>query len=77
MTHTQCFLKMGQLLYYYQTLLLLRLLRIAFAVQSQSEVPYSKHLNFSKNEFKENRFKYDDDTNTWTLSKKEKGTGYR
>ena len=45
------------------------LLCFAFAVQAQSEVPYSKYLNFSKSEFKENRFKYDGDTNTWALSK--------
>lgn len=48
---------------------LLMLLCFAFAVQAQSEVPYSKYLNFSKSEFKENRFKYDGDTNTWALSK--------
>ena len=39
-----------------------------FAVHAQ-ELPYSKYLNFSKSEFKENRFKYDDDTNTWSLRK--------
>ena len=33
------------------------------------ELPYSKYLNFSKSEFKENRFKYDDETNTWSLRK--------
>ena len=33
------------------------------------EVPYSKYLNFSKQEFKDNHFKYDDETNTWALSK--------
>lgn len=48
---------------------LLMLLCFAFAVQAQSEVPYSKYLNFSKSEFKENRFKYDGDTNTWALRK--------
>ena len=48
---------------------LLMLLCFAFAAQAQSEVPYSKYLNFSKSEFKENRFKYDSDTNTWALSK--------
>lgn len=32
-----------------------------FAVQAQVELPYSKYLNFSKQEFKENHFKYDDD----------------
>ncbi len=40
----------------------------ALAVQAQ-DVPYSKYLNFSKQEFKENRFKYDDETNTWALRK--------
>lgn len=39
-----------------------------FAIHAQ-ELPYSKYLNFSKSEFKENRFKYDDDTNTWSLRK--------
>ena len=33
------------------------------------EVPYSKYLTYSEEEFKENRFKYDDETNTWTLRK--------
>ena len=41
---------------------------VAVAVSAQ-ELPYSKYLNFSKKEFKENRFKYDDYTNTWTLRK--------
>ena len=52
-----------------KTLSLLMLLCLAFAVQAQSKVPYSKYLNFSKSEFKENRFKYDNETNTWSLSK--------
>lgn len=39
-----------------------------FAIQAQ-EVPYSKYLKFDKKEFKENNFKYDDNTNTWALSK--------
>ena len=38
----------------------------AFAVHAQ-ELPYSKYLNYSKSEFKENRFKYDEETNTWVL----------
>jgi hypothetical protein len=42
---------------------------VALALNAQN-VPYSKYLNFSKNEFKENKFKYDDDTNTWALSKR-------
>ncbi len=36
---------------------------------AQDSVPYSKYLNFSKQEFKENRFKYDEETNTWALRK--------
>ena len=38
------------------------------AVYAQ-DVPYSKYLNYSKTEFQENRFKYDDETNTWALRK--------
>ena len=41
---------------------------VALAAHAQ-ELPYSKYLNFSKKEFKENRFKYDDETNTWSLRK--------
>ena len=41
---------------------------VALTVQAQ-DVPYSKYLNFSKKEFKENNFKYDDYTNTWALRK--------
>ena len=33
------------------------------------DLPYSKYLNFSKIEFKENRFKYHEKTNTWYLNK--------
>lgn len=44
------------------------LLCTTFAVYAQ-EVPYSKYLTYSEEEFKENRFKYDDETNTWTLRK--------
>ncbi|MBR4297960.1 MAG: hypothetical protein IKT82_07230 [Bacteroidaceae bacterium] len=43
----------------------------ALAVQAQ-DVPYSKYLNFSKQEFKENRFKYDEEYNTWALRKTDK-----
>ena len=39
------------------------------AVQAQIELPYSKYLEFNKKEFNENKFKYDDDTNTWALRK--------
>ena len=38
------------------------------AVQAQ-ELPYSKYVNFSKEEFKANNFKYKKKYNTWTLSK--------
>lgn len=40
----------------------------AFALQAQN-LPYSKYLDFSKEEFKENRFKYHEKHNTWSLSK--------
>ena len=40
----------------------------AVAVNAQ-DLPYSKYLSFGKKEFKENRFKYDDYTNTWSLRK--------
>lgn len=46
------------------------LLCTVFAVHAQSDLPYSKYLDYSKKEFKENRFKYDDETNTWALSKR-------
>ncbi len=41
----------------------------AVFVAHAQDVPYSKYLNFSKQEFKDNSFKYDDDTNTWALRK--------
>lgn len=41
---------------------------MAMAANAQ-ELPYSKYLSFDKKEFKENRFKYDDDTNTWAIRK--------
>lgn len=31
------------------------------------ELPYSKYLKFSKKEYKDNGFKYDEDTNTWAM----------
>ena len=37
-------------------------------VQAQ-DIPYSKYINFSKEEFKDNNFKYDKYTNTWMVSK--------
>jgi hypothetical protein len=39
----------------------------AFFTAHSQELPYSKYLNFSKDEFKENKFKYDDYTNMWSL----------
>ena len=51
-----------------QILLLIFTCCMALAVHAQ-EVPYSKFLQFSKKEFKDNHFKYDDETNTWALRK--------
>jgi hypothetical protein len=51
-----------------QTFLLIFTWCVAIALHAQ-ELPYSKYLNFSKKEFKENHFKYDDETNTWSLRK--------
>lgn len=48
--------------------LLISTLCIAFVVNAQ-DVPYSKYLTYTKEEFKEGKFKYDDDTNTWSLRK--------
>lgn len=49
-------------------LLICLVLCATFAGKAQ-DVPYSKYLNFTKNEFKENRFKYSESDNTWTLKK--------
>ena len=51
-----------------QILLLTFTCCMALAVHAQ-EVPYSKFLQFSKKEFKDRHFKYDDETNTWALRK--------
>ena len=51
-----------------QILLLIFTCCMALAVHAL-EVPYSKYLQFSKKEFKDNHFKYDDETNTWALRK--------
>ena len=40
----------------------------AIAVNGQT-VPYSKYLGYSRSEFKQSHFKYDNMTNTWTLNK--------
>ena len=54
-----------------QVLLLIFTWCVALSAQAQT-VPYSKYLGFSKKEFKDNHFKYDDETNTWTLRKSSK-----
>ena len=41
---------------------------VALGIHAQ-ELPYSKYLQFDKKEFKENHFKYDEETNTWALRK--------
>ena len=41
---------------------------VALGIHAQ-ELPYSKYFQFDKKEFKENHFKYDDETNTWALRK--------
>ena len=38
-------------------------------VANAQELPYSKYLNFDKRDFKENKFKYDGETNTWAIRK--------
>ena len=40
----------------------------AFAANAQ-EFPYSKYLNFTKQQFEENHFKYHKKSNAWTLNK--------
>ena len=49
--------------------LTLTIMLCAAIVAGAQDVPYSKYLNFSKKEFKENKFKYDDETNTWAIRK--------
>ena len=41
---------------------------VALGIHAQ-ELPYSKYFQFDKKEFKENHFKYDEETNTWALRK--------
>lgn len=48
------------------------LVLVAFSIavlSNAQELPYSKYLNFTKNDFKENNFKYHEKTNTWYLNK--------
>ena len=50
--------------------ILLFCLTLCVAISSSAqELPYSKYLNFSKAEFKDNGFRYNDETNTWYLNK--------
>ena len=51
-----------------QILLLILTCCMCVATHAQ-EVPYSKYLNFNKKEFKDNHFKYDNETNAWALRK--------
>lgn len=45
-------------------------LTLCLAIASNAQdLPYSKYLNFSKAEFKENNFKYHEKTNTWYINK--------
>lgn len=41
----------------------------ALATVQVQEIPYSKYINYSKEEFKDNLFKYYKNTNTWVVSK--------
>ena len=51
-----------------QVFLLIFIWCVALGIHAQ-ELPYSKYLQFDKKEFKENHFKYDEETNTWALRK--------
>ena len=51
-----------------QVLLLIFTWCVAHGIHAQ-DLPYSKYLQFDKKEFKENHFKYDEETNTWALRK--------
>lgn len=50
-------------------LFLLSLTIFMAVLANAQELPYSKYLNFSKGEFRENNFKYHEKTNTWYLNK--------
>ena len=51
-----------------KVLLLLITCCITFAANAQ-EFPYSKYLNYTKEQFKESHFKYHKKANAWTLNK--------
>ena len=49
---------------------ILFILTICAAISSNAQnLPYSKYINFTKSEFKENHFKYHENTNTWYINK--------
>lgn len=50
-------------------IVLLCLALCAVVAVNAQDLPYSKYLNFNKKEFKDNRFKYDGYTNSWSLRK--------
>ena len=50
-------------------LFLLSLTIFMAVLANAQELPYSKYLNFSKGDFRENNFKYHEKTNTWYLNK--------
>ena len=52
-----------------KTFALFCLVLCAAFVANAQELPYSKYLNFSSEQFKENGFKYNRKSNTWSLSK--------
>lgn len=49
--------------------LLLTLSLCIFIAANAQEIPYQKYLSFDKKDFRENNFKYDDKTNSWSISK--------
>lgn len=51
-----------------KNLLLIFALCMAVVANAQ-DFPYSKYLNFSRKEFRENGFKYNEKTNAWCLTK--------
>ena len=49
---------------------ILVIMALCMAVLSNAQdLPYSKYLNYSKSDFRENNFKYHENTNTWYLHK--------
>ena len=49
---------------------ILVIMALCMAVLSNAQdLPYSKYLNYSKSDFRENNFKYHENTNTWYLQK--------